>query len=434
MKKIIGFTYSTYFLVLMSTFTLFIWNNNLEHIGIPIVLVLLFLVFVLFKDPMPTVPLLLNALFMVSQTNWSFDTAPLFIYLTPVSIVGGMIIHSIIYKVKFVKGKMLIGVLIMFVAMLLSSINAKELSLYYWFYASVGLLYALFYLFYVNTLEGNHIAYLMKLMLILGILVSLETLLFYFKVEDVVYAVEHKLINLGWGISNYVATYLIMFISITFYYIRTAKYGYFWIPVAIFQMLMLLFTISRGGIVAFIGLFPILVFMTLYKSHRWWKILVLVVVTGLVFAGIVWAGLDLFSALFERFSVLLLDDTGRIEIWVDALAKFKEHPLFGAGIFAREGTRDYNMYHNTFLHVLATMGIIGAGSLVIQLFQQFKITLGKFKVENFFLAAALLGAHAHGLVDNVYLMPQFMILMLLIVSVVEVASRTDLEKVIVKIA
>ena len=80
------------------------------------------------------------------------------------------------------------------------------------------------------------------------------------------------------------------------------------------------------------------------------------------------------------------------------------------------------------------MGIMGSISLVIQLFQQFRITLGKFKVENLFLAAALLGAHAHGLVDNVYLMPQFMILMLLIVSVVEVASRTDLEKVIVKIA
>jgi len=434
MKKIIGFTYSTYFLVLMSAFTLFIWTNNLESIGIPIVLLLLFLVFVLFKDPMPTVPLLLNALFMVSQTNWAFDTAPLFIYLTPVSIVVGMIVHLLRFKVKFVRGKMLVGVLMMFAAMLLSSINANELSIYYWFYASIGLLYALIYLFYVNTLDGNHIKYLMKMMLILGVLVSLETLMFYLKVDDVVYAVENKLINLGWGISNYVATYLIMFISITFYFIRTAKYGYFWIPVALFQMLMLLFTISRGGIVAFVGLFPVLVFMTIYKSHRWWKILILVVISAIVFAGVIWAGFNLASALFERFSVLLFDDTGRIEIWIDAIAKFKEHPLFGAGIFAREGTRDYNMYHNTFLHVLATMGIIGLISLLIQLYHQFRITLGKFKIENFFLAAALLGAHAHGLVDNVYLMPQFMVLMILIISVVEIASKQESEEVILKIS
>lgn len=423
MKKIINFSYSTYFLVLLSSFTLYIWTNQMERIGIPLVLLLLFLVFIFFKDPMPTVPLLLNALFMVSQTNWSFDSAPLYIYLTPISIVGGMIIHLIRFKVKFVKGKMFIGVIIMFIAMLLSSINAKELSIYYWFYASIGLLYALVYLFYVNTLDGNHISYLMKMMLILGILVSLETLIFYLKVDDVVYAVEHKLINLGWGISNYVATYLIMFISITFYFIRNGKYGYLWIPISIFQIIMLFFTISRGGIVAFAGLFPILIFITLYKSHRWWKMLLLIVVSFIIYALIIWAGFNLVSALFERFKVLLLDDTGRIEIWIDAFAKFKEHPLFGAGIFAREGTRDYNMYHNTILHVLATMGIVGVISLLIQLYQQFKITLGHLKIENIYLAAALLGAHAHGLVDNVYLMPQFMVLMLIIVSVVEVSMN-----------
>jgi hypothetical protein len=375
---------------------------------------------------MPTVPLLLNALFMVSQTKWTFDTAPLYIYLTPISIVGGMVIHLIRFKINFVKGKMLIGVLIMFGTMLLSSFNAQEINIYYWFYASIGLLYAIIYLFYVNTLEGNHIKYLMKVMLILGILVSLETLIFYLKVDDIVYAVEHKLIDLGWGISNYVATYLIMFSSITFYYIRTAKYGYFWIPVAIFEIVMIFFTLSRGGIVSFAGLLPILIFMTLYKSHRWWKILILVVVSIIGYALIIWAGLNLAQALFERFRVLLFDDTGRIEIWIDALAKFKEHPIFGAGIFAREGTKDYNMYHNTVLHIMATMGIVGLGSLLIQLYQQFRITLGKFKIENLYLAAALLGAHAHGLVDNVYLMPQFMVLMLLIVSVVEVSSKENI--------
>ena len=427
MKRIVDFTYSSYFLVLLSTFTLFIWSNQLESIGIPIILLFLFFVFVFFKDPMPTVPLLLNALFMVSQTNWDFDSAPLFIYLTPIIIVSGMIIHLIRFRVNFVKGKMLIGVLIMFAAMLLSSFNAVELNIYYWFYASIGLLYALIYLFYVNTLDGNHIKYLLKMMLILGVLVSLETLLFYLKVDDVVYAVEHKLINLGWGISNYVATYLIMFVSITFYYIRTAKLGYFWIPIAIFQIIMLFFTISRGGIVAFAGLFPILVFVTLYKSHRWWKILILVIASFILYALIIWAGFNLASALFERFRVLLFDDSGRIEIWIDALDKFKQHPLFGAGIFARQGDKDYNMYHNTILHVIATMGVVGGVSLLIQLYQQFKITLGRFKIENVYLCLALLGAHAHGLVDNVYLMPQFMILMLLIVSVVEVSMKHDLE-------
>jgi len=97
--------------------------------------------------------------------------------------------------------------------------------------------------------------------------------------------------------------------------------------------------------------------------------------------------------------------------------------LFGSGLFARVGTKDYNMYHNTFLHTLATMGILGGVSLAIQLFEQFKITLGRFKMANLFLAAALLGAHVHGMVDNVYFMPQFMILMVIMVAVIEVSSK-----------
>ncbi len=423
MKKLEAFLYRPLFLILISSFTLFIWNNQREAYGVPVILVLLLLVFVLLKDPMPTIPLLMNGLFMVSQTNWSFDSAPLFIYLTPISIIGGMVVHLIRFKVKFVRGKMIFGVLLMFASMIAASINVESLTIYYGFYASIGLLYALVYLFYVNTLSDNHVAYLMQMMVILGVLISLEMVLFYLKTDDVVYAVEHKLINLGWGISNYIATYLIMFIPITFYYIKVHKWGYLWIPVAIFEIIMVFFTISRGGIVAFMGLLPIVLFLTFYHSHRWWKLLLFFLGTMIVFALVVWAGFNLAEALFVRFRELLFDDTGRIDIWLDAIDKFKAHPLFGAGLFAREGARDYNMFHNTFLHTLATLGIVGGVALLIQLFQQFKIIIGKGKIENLFLASALLGAHAHGLVDNVYYMPQFMILMLVMVAVVEVSHQ-----------
>jgi hypothetical protein len=77
------------------------------------------------------------------------------------------------------------------------------------------------------------------------------------------------------------------------------------------------------------------------------------------------------------------------------------------------------------MHTLATMGILGGISLVIQLYQQFKITLGKFKIANLFLAASLLGAHVHGMVDNVYFMPQFMILMVIMVAVIEVSTKVE---------
>ena len=38
--------------------------------------------------------------------------------------------------------------------------------------------------------------------------------------DDVIHALEAKTLNLGWGISNFIATYLIMFISSTVYFIK----------------------------------------------------------------------------------------------------------------------------------------------------------------------------------------------------------------------
>jgi O-antigen ligase len=422
MKKISRFTYSFVFLLITSLITLCFWTFHWENIGIPLFLGLIFIVFVFFKDPMPTIPLLLNALFMVSKTPTSFAEIPLYLYLTPVAIIGGMIIHIIRFHVKFLKGKMLLGVLLMFAAMLLSSFNAAELSLNYWFYASIGLVYAIIYLFFVNTIDGNHIKYLLQLLFLLGIIVSFEVLIYYIRVEDVIDAIDNRSIDIGWGISTYIGTYLVMFTAMTFYFIRTSKLGHLLIPLAIFQIIMVLFTTSRGGMVTMAAMLPIFIFVAFYKSGKFWKgILIFLLSIGIITILVLYQN-ELFIALFDRFNRILFDDSGRVDIWLDAWEKFRENPLFGGGIFARTGDKDYNMFHNTFMHTLGTMGLVGLVSLFIQLFMQFKITLGRLKTENIFLAISLLGAHVHGMVDNVYFMPQFMVIMLIIVVVVEVSE------------
>lgn len=429
MKKLLDYTYTLPFLIITSIITMIIWNFNLEAIGIPVILGLVFVIFIVSKDTMPTVPLFLNAMFMVSNMPRAFDQIAPHLYIVPVIMISGIILHIFIYKVKFVKGKMTLGVLLMFAAMLLSSFNAKELSLMYWFYASIALLYATIYLFYVNTIQGNHVRYLIQMLMILGILISVQTLVYYLKVDDFVFAAENKLLNLGWGMSNYIATYLIMFITITCFYTRTSRRWYIWLLIAAFQVVMLLFTISRGGILAFVLYSPFLIFLTVFKSKKIGRFAIM----GIGLAGVAillgFLNPEIVDAVFARTNRLLWDDSFRFSIWVDAWEKFKDYPLFGAGIFAREiGDYDYNMFHNTILHTLGTMGLVGLVSLGIQLYQQFKITIGKFKLENLFLAAALLGAHIHGMVDNVYFMPQFMVLMLMIVSVVEVSMKPKTEE------
>lgn len=422
MKKIIEFTHTFPFLIIISLVTLVFWTLKLEDVGIILYLALMLALFVFSEDTMPIVPLLFNALFMVSKLPLTFSDIPIYLYLTPVVLVVGMVIHALRFKMTWKRGKMLPGILIMVLAMFLSSFNAEELSLDYWFYASIGIIYGLLYLFFVNSFTGDHRRYLLQMMFILGILISLQIVIHFLQVDDFMEEMIHKEMNLGWGISNQIATYLVMFIVITVYYIRTSEKGFLFVPVMIFQALMLLFTLSRGGIAAFILILPLLVILTLRKSDRKLKHLIAFLISIVILVTVFLFGQSDAIDLFNYITRTGFDDNLRFALWEDAWNVFKSHPLFGGGIFARQGPKDYNMYHNTFLHVLATMGVLGFIGLMAQMVMQFKITLGTFNKESLFVSMALLGAHIHGMVDNVYLMPQFMILMLIIVAVFEVAN------------
>lgn len=419
LKKIEKFTFSTPYLIITSVAAVVFWTLHLENIGIPIVLALMFLQFVLFKDATPSAPLLFAGLFMYSRTINDFTGIPLFLYMTPVAILLGMVVHMIRFKTQFWKGKMMWGILIMALAMFLSMMNAEELSINYFFYALIGLLYAFIYLFYRNSIEGDHIPYLLKTMVLMGIVVSVEVLIYYLRVDDVIVAIQTKEIKLGWGISNYIATYLVMFIPTTVYFAKQAKHNLFWVVLALFEIIMLLFTASRGGILAF-TVISVPLFIFLLRTKTWKRTLLnflgCVVLIGLV----VWIWKDLFITLYYRFRNLLLDDSGRFEIYREAIAVFAEHPLFGGGLFARiDGNDVYHMYHNTFLHTLATLGLVGAVGLLWQLWVQITVVFKQMKPTTFILGISLLGAHIHGMVDNIYFMPQFMVLMLIMVSIVE---------------
>ncbi|HOP56734.1 MAG TPA: O-antigen ligase family protein [Bacillota bacterium] len=426
--KKIGIFFSPYYLASVSLATLALWYFHLENYGIPVFLGLMFMIFILFEDVVPAVPLLLNALFMVSNTDLTFANIPLYIYLTPVVLIVGIIVHVIRFKVRFFRGKMTLGIGIMFLAVLLSTINAEFVDINYIFYMVIGVLYAFLYFFFNNSMKGDHVNYLILMMFILGLLVSAETLLYYIRVEDVLVALEEKSIDLGWGISNYIATYLIMFIPTTFYYAKKLRYGAFFIPVAAFEIVMLLFTVSRGGITAFAFVFILLVVYLFIKNKHWYSCFIAMIITAIAIMLLVYLNRSLFLASFDRFGRLLFDDSGRLDIYADAWAKFKDHPLFGNGIFARLDTDgNFRMFHNTIFHVMATMGSVGLVGLIIQVVTMFLVILKKWRNESVILAIAIFGAHLHGMVDNVYLMPQFMILLFLIIAVMENSNKANLK-------
>jgi len=219
-----------------------------------------------------------------------------------------------------------------------------------------------------------------------------------------------------------------MFISATVYFIKKYKLHIFWIVLALFEIAMLLFTLSRAGILAFLVTSVFLILFMFIKYEHKLNLLLNLFLGALVFGGIVYFTKDYFITVIERLELQGLDDSGRIRLWREAVTIIKANPIFGKGILARStavGQNELRMFHNTILHILACFGIMGGLALLVQFVSILRIFFYKFNQEKAILLIALIGANIHGMVDNIYIMPQYMIIMFVIIAVVENAGKID---------
>ncbi|MFW5794240.1 MAG: O-antigen ligase family protein [Bacillota bacterium] len=416
----------TIYFALLSAFTLFSWYNGLDFLGISVFVIATFFILIFSKNSIHILPFILNMLFMISQTEWSLDTIPMYLYIIPIVLLSGFIIHYFKYREDVKRGKLTFPLLLMFIAMVFSIFNTNIFDLNYIFYLVIGVFYLVIYLFLIKSIKGNNLYYLLRLFACLGVMISLQVFLFYISAEDIIKAIETKDIDLGWGISNFVATYLIVFITSTVYFLKHSKYKILFSFIIAFEIFMLLFTLSRGGILAFIAILPLLVLYLFHEYENKKQMILYTIIIFFILIGVIYSNTSYFIPIWERFIALPDQHLARIDLWKEAFSKFKEYPLFGAGLFARVEGDYFGFYHNTIMHTLATLGILGLISLLWQGITVLIIFLKNYNSEKIILLIALLGANFHGMVDNVYFMPQFMILFFVIVSVVEIYNRNSL--------
>ncbi len=426
-QKKFRFFFSLPYLITLSLTTLGFWYFGLERIGIPIFIGAIFILLILKKNTMPVVPLLLNPLFMISQTSWSMDSIPTYLYFVPVALILGFLIHVIRFRVKLFRGELLIGLALMTAALFLSLINAQLIDMTYWFLVIVGIFYIFVYFFFVNSIEGDNTQYLIKLFVILGLLVSVEVFLYYVGVDDVVTALKNKTINLGWGISNFIATYLVIFISATVYYVKKFKMHIIWALILFFEIAMLIFTLSRGGILAFaVTSILLVVYMFVQYEHKLNLLINLVIGLAILAAIFYWKEAYI-TTIWDRLKTEMLTDSGRFAIWQAAFDKFKAHPLFGVGLYSRVIDGNYlGLNHNTIIQTAAAFGCVGLLALLVMFIEVLKIFFYKLNHEKAILLIALFGANIHGMVDNIFYMPQFMIIFFIIIAVVEIANKNTI--------
>jgi hypothetical protein len=411
-----------------SVITLLIWYFKLEQYGMPVFIIAIFILLVLHKNTIHIVPLTLNALFMISQTEWTTELIPKYLFFVPVVVIIGFIIHVVRFKVKLLNGSFLLSSMILLSALFLSLINMEVIDITYWFLIIVGIFYLFIYFFFNNTISGDNTEYLIKLFTILGILVSLQVLIYYLRVEDIEEALRLKSLDLGWGISNFIATYLIIFISTTVYYVKKYKTHIIWILVVLFEITMLFLTLSRGGIVAFLITSIVLIVYSFFKSNKKVKMLISILIGLIVLSGFIYWNAETFIALWDRLMDYGLDNNGRFEVWQNALNQFLAHPIFGVGLYSRLINDTYlGLNHNTIIQTAASFGIVGLIALGLMFYETIKVFFKNINHEKMILFIALIGANIHGMVDNVFYMPQFMIIFFIIIAVVENANKMEEE-------
>jgi O-antigen ligase len=398
--------------------------NQLDFFGMTLFALISVVILFFSKKTIHVLPFFFNMMFMISQTEWSLETIPIYLFILPGLMALAFVIHYIKFSQGWVKGKLLFPLLLMLSAMVFSIFNSDIIDINYAFYLVIGLFYVLIYIFFIQTIKGDNLDYIIRLFMVLGVLISFQVLVYYLNTDDILIALESKSIDLGWGISNFIATYLIIFISISIYYVKTKKLKFITTLIIAFEIIMLLFTLSRGGVLAFLVLIPLLLYYLYHGQKNKTTITMYLLLLGILLSVIFSIATEYFLPLFERFKNLkLTEGNGRVDLWIQAYDKFMTYPIFGAGLFARVEGDYFGFYHNTIMHTLASLGIIGFISLLWQAIVVFKIFMRRMTLEKGVLLIALIGANLHGMVDNVYFMPQFMILFFVVIAATEIHNQ-----------
>jgi O-antigen ligase len=140
---------------------------------------------------------------------------------------------------------------------------------------------------------------------------------------------------------------------------------------AVLMVGALFLSLSRGGVISFLGSMMFFLFLFAKKEKERRNILVMVVLLISVFSLLIWMGI---RPLLEEFSTVQnlsrdYDIQYRFQNWRDSATIIRDFPLFGVGLeafssifpkYKTTGLQYYYLYlENDYLQLLCEMGILG---------------------------------------------------------------------------
>lgn len=219
------------------------------------------------------------------------------------------------------------------------------------------------------------------------------------------FVIDRNKIDLGWGICNNIAAYLMLAVPATFYFATTRNHGWAYFLLTCVLMCAVILTQCRAAILVglIVSAFGIVIMCAKAKSKRgvW---LVTALVLGLLISVLV-VFKDFFADAFPRLFATEVSSSGRFDIWKSGLDKFASAPLFGKGFsddvtVLTNATIFHNLYHNEIVQILATCGVVGFAGFVLFKMQIIKVIFTRLTLNRLFLGITMLSVEMLSMFDS----------------------------------
>ncbi len=221
-------------------------------------------------------------------------------------------------------------------------------------------------------------------------------------------SVQRNLLFFGWGTYNQIGTLLTMCIPAVIYVALNHKFGYLFLLYSFLVLAGTYLTFSRQAIISSTIIYFVCLIILLVKGkNRKVNLIITAVAVAICLLFLI-----IYREHFLRFFKSLLNSlktgSGRTDIWIIAWENFEEAPLFGTGFYADLpqwlDTVGLDiiplMYHNTFLQLMASCGMIGLIAYLIHRIQTFISFYKNITVERAIIALIIVGMLLTNLLDN----------------------------------
>ncbi len=370
---------SSYAMLCISLLIVLGWALGFPYISIFMLLLFEIGVFIFCSDnPKACLLPIISISYMITTIHNSLFTWIYFILVIAIAVItiGSFILVQVIKNGKKLKrGKMWWAFALAALGNILGGIIGHFEFLTFVIVIAFSLLIYAIYWFCINFIS-DYKEYFAKVLIFFALIISLEVFIAYLRVDDLMYALENKVIIIGTGgtgEANAGAIFMLFGVMGCFYLAQNSKKDYLYILLAFLFDIVIFFTHCR--IALFLcAVLSVIYFFIIAKNSPNKKYLYIGAISALVVAGILFAIFyDKIIGVISYYIEKGFGGNGRNATWGWSWKQFLSSPIFGIGFITRDpyvlsggvpGLLDFGGWalvstHNSILHFLACTGVVG---------------------------------------------------------------------------